>query len=509
MIRWIVMALLVLGLIPVGAAPCLADGKVFRTGIGKVEIPDQDAMIVWRDGVETLAIETRFIGAGQDFAWVVPLPSKPEISPGTSGLFPTLRALCAPKVVRRVDAFWVVCIWTTLFLLLAMVASVKRMRHIAIFLGFFVPLSCFVLLPSLGTPRGGGGPGPAVEVLERRVIGSYDVSTVASADPDALGAWLKDNGFTMSPAAQPVIADYVKAGWVFSAAKLRRDKDTLEPSAPHPLVFKFKSHDPVYPLRLTAVENGPLKVDLYVFGPERAAAAGFKVSRCAAAEIRDADEFRYSPQIDYRIDVSHSGLADLAGRGMTLTKLSATLSPQQMAEDAVVRFSSGNAYLPVFLTPDAAVHWSMNLGSGVLVTGVLIAFVTTRKATGNRRREFKRVLVALAAGLMTGGIAYGSLSKLPAASDGRGANRRFHEMRYLGVHLWSEVHERKASGQMPTESWLREQIPRVWKDLAGSEVPVPNEGDSPGCFWFKLTPNHELEFTWYDEFGQMHRSDSK
>src|SRR5687767_1469324 len=82
----------------VAGSQALADGKVFAPR-ANVLMPDQSALIHYADGVEYLAIETRFVGEGQDFAWIVPLPSVPEIEQITPGLFPTLRVQLAPRVL--------------------------------------------------------------------------------------------------------------------------------------------------------------------------------------------------------------------------------------------------------------------------------------------------------------------------------------------------------------------------------------------------------------------------
>jgi len=511
------MLILILCLVACCASPpdCRGDGKVFRFGAGKVEIPDQDALIVWRDGQETLAIETRFVGSGRDFAWVVPLPGKPEISPGTTGLFPTLRALCAPRVVNHVHVVWPLCIWATVFVLIAMAANARSTKHIAIFLGLFLPLTCFVFLPSLGRVRGGEEPRTEVWVLERQVIGSYDVATVASSDPGALGTWLKDNGFEMAPAAQPVIADYVKAGWVFVASKLRRDEDTLRPCAPHPLVFKFSTKQPVYPLRLTAVENGPLKVDLYVFGPDRAAAKGFVVKRCAAASPVDVDSGRIGMVQEAKIGLSHPGLVglvgELAGRvgdPMMITRLSATLSPGQMSEDAVVSFAKGSPYLEEFYSNDAAMNLSVNVGAGVLIVGVLFTFATTRGAAA-RSRTFRRVMVAIAVSCVAGGVAFAATPSLPHSKTFTSGRRLEISMNELAEHLWSAVYDRAHSGTAPTENWVREQVPQVWEQVWHDQVELPSEGDSPGCYSFRVSPEGALDFMWHDSLGQAHRLNFK
>ncbi|HWH72236.1 MAG TPA: hypothetical protein VNT26_22935, partial [Candidatus Sulfotelmatobacter sp.] len=57
-----------------------ADGMVVpEVFYPKVEIPNQQALIHFADGIEQLVIETAFLGEGTNFAWVVPLPAAPEV----------------------------------------------------------------------------------------------------------------------------------------------------------------------------------------------------------------------------------------------------------------------------------------------------------------------------------------------------------------------------------------------------------------------------------------------
>ena len=82
----------------------IADGKVFMSlaeDPNSATMPDQQALIYYKDGVQTLVIETRFVGTAGNFAWVVPLPAPPEVAPATTGLFKTLRAMHQPKIERR------------------------------------------------------------------------------------------------------------------------------------------------------------------------------------------------------------------------------------------------------------------------------------------------------------------------------------------------------------------------------------------------------------------------
>ncbi|MEZ6191959.1 MAG: DUF2330 domain-containing protein [Phycisphaerales bacterium] len=126
-----------------------ADGKVFATeATAEVDIPDQEALIHWADGVETLVIRTSFTGKGDKFAWVVPTPSKPEVTASTTGLFPTLRTLTAPKVRMKQQA------WCVPVLAVVVVLCCFRLRAWNV-LACLIFLGLLVLIP---VTRGQGPP---------------------------------------------------------------------------------------------------------------------------------------------------------------------------------------------------------------------------------------------------------------------------------------------------------------------------------------------------------------
>jgi hypothetical protein len=128
-------------------------------------------------------------------------------------------------------------------------------------------------------------PSQAVSILDWKIVGVFETTTIASHDAKALQAWLSENGFAVPTNAEPVIASYVKDGWVFVATKIRRDKPDNETSTPHPLSFTFKTDKPVYPMRLTGLNSQSLSVDLYVFSDARAAAPHFKVESCTRTSL--------------------------------------------------------------------------------------------------------------------------------------------------------------------------------------------------------------------------------
>src|SRR5262245_27027554 len=122
-----------------------------------VRIPDQQALISYVNGVETLAIETRFTGEGAEFARIVPTPSKPEVSAGTLGTFPSLRAMMAPRLKEIGDEAAAVSVMVGVLLLV--VLDLLFWRKPAKLVGWLtltcgVLLAAAVLMPSLGKTRG-------------------------------------------------------------------------------------------------------------------------------------------------------------------------------------------------------------------------------------------------------------------------------------------------------------------------------------------------------------------
>jgi hypothetical protein len=442
--RWGAVLAFFLGLI-FGTATALADGKAFPPVAVSTEVtmPDQRALLVWSNGVERLAIETRIVGEGTNFAWVVPLPSAPKVEAATVGLFPTLAWLTPPKVVHETEPGWwwiwsasgLACLflrvrrktpleWMDAVGILAIGAglvgavgdtfgvalaieagvlsawTVWRLRRGEPLWGSFalllvlLTLMTGMLLPALGT-AGGSAPAQAgaegVSVLDRQVAGVFESTTVSAKDPEALATWLKTNGYRLPESARPVIEAYVRDGWVFVASRVRREAAFDGPQALHPLVFTFATAKPVYPLRLTGVDNGPLKVELFVLGPARARMPGFDVVDARPTAYPEPDiEFRQSPRVSPpALNVIHPALLALAGDAAFATRLKATLSPEQMSTDAVVEWDGNTPHQQArYSARGAALTCVQGFGAGWLAclvlaaAGIRIGWWSGRRANG-------------------------------------------------------------------------------------------------------------------------------
>lgn len=473
------------------ARPAAADGKVFAPR-AEPRIPAQSALLHYADGVETLAIETRFEGEGADFAWVVPFPSPPEVSQATAGLFPTLRAITAPRLESPsiVPAF--------LFVLLTIAwlcGIVGGWRGILGCVLCFVALG-FLLLPMTAKPRGAGSSvGEGVRVLDRRLVGAFDVATITGESGGTLGEWLTANGFHIPPAATPVIDAYAAEGWCFVAAKLRVEGADERPLAPHPLVFRFAADRPIYPLRLTGVGGDPLAVDLYVFGPDRAAAPGFEAERCTRPAYPDPEEFaRYHASGPVRI--SHPTLRALAHGAPVLTKLTAELTPGQMLEDAVITWEPFQELGERALRRDQAPVVGVNVGAGALFVGVAVAAFVARRRGLELRRGVAWLAGPLLAGAVVGvgaalvtplvvrtGVAASAAVTVWHADAGSALERHFVE---------HPDHEDRLAA-------ARAFVRAYWEEHAEGRM-APIEEDSPGNYTFRERDGR-LEYVAYDAYA--------
>lgn len=200
-----------------------ADGCfVWNSGVDLKE-PSQKAVIHLADGAETLLLQVKYEGPAEDFAWIVPLPSRPKVT-----------AVAADK---------------------SPFAEISRFTQVR--QRYQIDMSR-------------GKVAEQVTVLERKVVGVYDVAVLAATDPKALGDWLKRNGYALPKKLQAVLVHYVKKKWVYVAMRIDRkalasdEVKKLKSGELQPVCFSFASKRMVYPLRISSVNAGQTEVLLYL-----------------------------------------------------------------------------------------------------------------------------------------------------------------------------------------------------------------------------------------------------
>jgi hypothetical protein len=309
------------------------------------EIPSQRAIISYRDGVETLVVESSYATDSPAVGWILPIPAEPQsIEVADRDVLESVAMCMRPRMVHDLEQG----LWAVRMALLivgvcsaAMIASPKggRLEIIVVaVLAFFFLLS--IMLPSLSA-GGGSADIAGIHELSLQRVGGSEVATLKAKDATALQGWLKANKLAELPAAGvPLIEDYAKQGWVFLVAKVAGNG--AGESAAHPLAVKFATQKPVFPMRLTALAGTTTQVDLYIAGDGAASAEGFTLKSADRYERIKGEEdlAEHYEATRTRLAIGSPDAARYLWDGCVVTHLSASLTPaEQMKSDVSITLS--------------------------------------------------------------------------------------------------------------------------------------------------------------------------
>jgi MYXO-CTERM domain-containing protein len=233
-----IAALFVVGAVLWGARPARACGGFFCNQVPIDQSGEQIIFSVTPNHV-TAYIQISYAGAAQDFAWVVPVAAKPDISLGSQSVFQAVAGRTQPSYAFEWAGGGGFC-------------------------GFYPPMldEAGARAPSSMTTNGG------VTVLDSQDVGPFMTVTLASHDSAELVKWLNDNGFQQPPEAAPLIDHYVKLNMLFVALRLKQDAMTGDIQ---PIVLDMPTADPCVPLILTKIAAQiDMPVQVYILAAGRA-----------------------------------------------------------------------------------------------------------------------------------------------------------------------------------------------------------------------------------------------
>lgn len=195
-----------------------ADGMIIPP-VGKVvHETEQKAVIFYDEGVEHLFLSITFQGDADNFAWIVPTPSQPEVGKSSDRVFTRLDELTKPeypKAPHRQNSAW-------------MGATMEDSAK-------------------------------SVTVLETKKIEYYDISVLEANNKDALYNWLNDHGYRFPQGGTHIIDEYIQKGWIFTAVKIDDQRFSatggrqLQTGHAIPLKLSFKTDQIVYPLKISSI----------------------------------------------------------------------------------------------------------------------------------------------------------------------------------------------------------------------------------------------------------------
>jgi hypothetical protein len=180
---------------------------------------DQTVVILWDAEHKTQHFirKATFASDADDFAFLVPTPSQPEVEESGNEAFPYLQKLTEPEIKK-------------------------------------------VPRPSEGMGCGCGeksatfaakGAKPAVDVKLEKDVAGFHAVVLEAKGADELVKWLKDHGYEFSPAVEHWAKPYVEQGWMITALKVAKGKDGKADKnvAAGALRLTFKTDRPLFPYR--------------------------------------------------------------------------------------------------------------------------------------------------------------------------------------------------------------------------------------------------------------------
>jgi MYXO-CTERM domain-containing protein len=112
-----------------------------------------------------------------------------------------------------------------------------------------------------------GGEDNSVQVISESVVGPYDAVTLKADQGQALGDWLRANGYAIPDAIQPTIDAYTNEGFDFIALKLRPGQGV---QAMQPVRVVTPGAGASLPLRMVSAGIGPnVGIVLFILGEGR------------------------------------------------------------------------------------------------------------------------------------------------------------------------------------------------------------------------------------------------
>jgi len=284
-----------------------------RTGPISAQPPsirlDKQSAFLWQsEGQEHMLLSVIYSGGTDEFAWVIPVETRPKVKVEKGAPFTELRRLTE--------------------------------IHLA--------------SPMAATSARGGGPPTSrnVEVLERREEGPYDLALLSAKSSGGLYEWLKENGFQVSQNAKGHLNYYVDRNYIFVAARIRNGAQGNEEIAKKlrqgtiaPMHLTFKAKQLTYPLKVTAANPGASEMEVYVAGSVEGYHPGRGKDPFSAGTSLKQETFHLKPlgsdafQVEGPPGSGGGGrfptLRRLLPAGGQLTKFSAVLGDAQRQEDLV------------------------------------------------------------------------------------------------------------------------------------------------------------------------------
>ena len=197
-----------------------ADGGYFPSPGYWIQPGQQQAVIFHEANTETLIVTSDFKGNAKNFAWIIPTPTKPEVTKASDKVFTNIQKLTQPEYNYGYNLGEVM-----------MAATSKQADN--------------------------GG----VVVISQTQVDYYDVTTLLATNTQDLVNWFNENNYTYPEEYSYVLKSYIDKGWFFTAIKISAEaiestevSQDLREGHPTPIKLVFLSEKIVFPLKISSVD---------------------------------------------------------------------------------------------------------------------------------------------------------------------------------------------------------------------------------------------------------------
>lgn len=478
-----------------GVDSAFADGKFFR----QLKVTDepgiqaQRAVVVYKDGTETLIVQSDVTGGGTSYGWLLPLPAEPtSVAPCHASSLHALGNVMEPEAAEHSPRFVLLSFGGMLIVVAVCLdhlycnarpnTRISRV-NVALLMLLVVLLLVSFALPSLVST---GALPEEVAVLQTMKAGVYDVAIIKGKTAEGVETWLKTNGFASPPSATKVIQEYVADGWCFLAAKI--SAEARGTATHHPLKVTFPAARAVYPMKLTGSDGEPVQLDLFVVADRRAVVDDMKTWACDTFASDKAYHNRFDafacelPPI-YRgretpgFVVGIPAVSEMMWNGCVVTRLHERLDGDDMRDDLRLTWTDAKPMRATFYSPADAVRLSATIAM-IVVTLCFLGFTLSaaKKQWTWQTLLRRRLAAALALGLLVGGGRYLTLDTGHVESMG-----------FQGFWVRaSAVYHRSALERLAEEP-AGSRFPEVYRDMmqehrSFKDLDAVTDLDRPGDF---------------------------
>jgi hypothetical protein len=177
---------------------------------------DQTVILIWNPETKTehFIRKASFKGEADDFGFLIPTPTQPQLEESGNEAFPFLLKLTEPETKR-----------------------VPRPANV----------SCGCGAPEQHVTGGA----KSVEVRLEKEVAGFNAAVLETKSASALTKWLRENGYAFSPEVEAWSKPYVDSGWMITALKVAKDKDgkNKKDVTAAALRLTFKTDRPLFPYR--------------------------------------------------------------------------------------------------------------------------------------------------------------------------------------------------------------------------------------------------------------------